>query len=161
MKQTIDQPISQLVLDLEERGLLDRTLIVLASEFGRDMIQEGKPDKPVKDQVKLRPADRDQAVRHAPALYRSRVRADVQQRAKKGHLYGRTDDERPCKVVEKPVKIEDLHATLYHAMGIQPDYGDYVERRPFYVTKDGKGQPILDVLVKQGTFLRRVVYPNH
>ena len=33
LKKTIDAPIAQLVLDLEERGLLDRTLIVLASEF--------------------------------------------------------------------------------------------------------------------------------
>ncbi len=51
MKQQIDAPIAQLVLDLEERGLLNRTLIVLASEFGRDMMMEGKPGKPVKDQV--------------------------------------------------------------------------------------------------------------
>ena len=45
------RPIAQLVLDLEERGLLDRTLIVLASEFSRDMMIEGKPDNAVKDQV--------------------------------------------------------------------------------------------------------------
>ena len=45
MKQEIDGPVAQLVRDLEERGLLDRTLIVLASEFGRDMMTEGKPDK--------------------------------------------------------------------------------------------------------------------
>ena len=36
MKKQIDAPIAQLVLDLEERGLLNRTLIVLASEFSRD-----------------------------------------------------------------------------------------------------------------------------
>src|SRR5258707_15437975 len=41
MKRQIDAPISQLVLDLEQRGLLDRTLIVVASEFGRDMMLEG------------------------------------------------------------------------------------------------------------------------
>src|SRR5688572_19966459 len=45
MKKMIDAPIAELVLDLEERGLLDRTLIVLASEFSRDMMIEGKPDK--------------------------------------------------------------------------------------------------------------------
>ncbi len=33
MKKQIDAPIAQLVLDLEERGLLNRTLVVLASEF--------------------------------------------------------------------------------------------------------------------------------
>src|SRR5258706_9934457 len=42
MKTMIDTPVAQLVLDLEERGLLDRTLVVLASEFSRDMMIEGK-----------------------------------------------------------------------------------------------------------------------
>jgi hypothetical protein len=42
MKAMIDAPVAQLVLDLEERGLLNRTLIVLASEFSRDMMIEGK-----------------------------------------------------------------------------------------------------------------------
>ncbi len=51
MKQTIDRPIAQLILDLEARGLLDRTLVVLASEFSRDMMTEGKPGNAVKDQV--------------------------------------------------------------------------------------------------------------
>src|SRR5882672_10893027 len=49
LKKTIDAPVAQLILDLEERGLLDRTLIVLASEFSRDMVVEGKPDNKVKD----------------------------------------------------------------------------------------------------------------
>ena len=52
MKQKIDRPIAQLILDLEERGLLDRTLVVLASEFGRDMMIEGKPDNTVKEVVR-------------------------------------------------------------------------------------------------------------
>src|SRR5256714_15332020 len=51
LKKMIDAPVAQLVLDLEERGLLNRTLIILASEFSRDMMVEGKPDKKVKDQV--------------------------------------------------------------------------------------------------------------
>src|SRR5438876_253230 len=38
LKRTIDAPVAQLVRDLEARGLLDRTLIVLASEFSRDML---------------------------------------------------------------------------------------------------------------------------
>src|SRR5439155_8192475 len=38
MKQMIDAPVAQLIRDLEERGLLNRTLVVLASEFGRDAI---------------------------------------------------------------------------------------------------------------------------
>jgi hypothetical protein len=51
LKKAVDGPIAQLVLDLEARGLLNRTLIILASEFSRDMLTEGKPDKIVKDQV--------------------------------------------------------------------------------------------------------------
>src|SRR5437879_3390844 len=44
MKKQIDAPIAQLVRDLEQRGLLNRTLIVLASEFSRDSLIEGKPE---------------------------------------------------------------------------------------------------------------------
>ena len=45
MKKVIDAPVAQLIRDLEERGLLDRTLVVLASEFGRDAMTEGKVGK--------------------------------------------------------------------------------------------------------------------
>ncbi|MFT5110275.1 MAG: hypothetical protein ACI9UA_005929, partial [Pseudoalteromonas tetraodonis] len=55
LKAMIDAPIAQLVLDLEARKLLDRTLIVVASEFSRDMMMEGKPEKKVKDQVNVPP----------------------------------------------------------------------------------------------------------
>src|SRR5918993_4162748 len=51
MKKMIDAPVAQLIRDLDERGLLDRTLVVLASEFGRDAITEGKAGKEVKDQA--------------------------------------------------------------------------------------------------------------
>ena len=36
---------------------------------------------------------------------------------KRGYLHGRTADERPCKTIEKRVVIEDLHASIYHAVG--------------------------------------------
>ena len=146
VKQTIDRPIAQLVLDLEERGLLSRTLIVVASEFGRDMIQEGKPDKPIKDQVKVPERMRDL---RQYGMHRHFTEAGsvllFGGGVKKGFLYGRTADERPCKVVDKPVRIEDLHATIYRAMGIPANQGYLVESRPFYVTKDGKGKAITDV----------------
>ena len=50
MKNEIDRPIAQLILDLEKRGLLDRTLVVLASEFSRDMMIEGVPGSNARDQ---------------------------------------------------------------------------------------------------------------
>jgi hypothetical protein len=64
---------------------------------------------------------------------------------KKGFVYGKTADERPCTTIEHPVVMEDLHATIYHALGIPPDTAYLAERRPIYVTRDGKGKPILDL----------------
>ena len=44
------------------------------------------------------------------------------------------------------VNIEQLHATLYRAMGIPPNLSYEIERRPFYVTKDGKGEAVMELL---------------
>ena len=147
MKEQIDSPVAQLVLDLEERGLLDRTLIVLASEFSRDMVMEGKADKPVKNQVKQ--PDIITEPKHY-GMHRHFTGAGCILMfgggVKKGFLYGKTADERPCVTLENPVTIEDLHATIYHIMGIPADLAYVTERRPVYVTKDGKGRPIDAIL---------------
>ena len=143
MKQQIDAPVAQLVLDLEERGLLDRTVIVLASEFGRDMMMEGRPDKVVKDQVIV--PELIQQPKHY-GMHRHFTDAGCVLLFgggfRKGYLYGKTADERPCRTVENPVRIEDLHATLYRAMGIPADLAYEVEKRPVHVTRDGKGRAI-------------------
>lgn len=143
LKEAIDRPISQLILDLEERGLLNRTLVILASEFGRDMVTEGKPDKVVKDSVRQPDVMKDP--KHY-GMHRHFTEAGsvllFGGGIKRGQVYGRTADERPCKIIEKPVSIEDLHATIYRAMGIPADWSYVVERRPFYVTKDGKGKVV-------------------
>ncbi len=143
MKQTIDTPVSQLILDLEERGLLDRTLVVLASEFGRDMMVEGKPGQTVKEQVK-QPAIMTELKHYG--MHRHFTEAGsvliFGGGFRKGALYGKTAEERPCKIVENAVTIDDLHATIYTALGIAPDLAYEVERRPFYTTKDGKGKAV-------------------
>ena len=66
--------------------------------------------------------------------------------AKKGFVYGRTADESPFTTLENPLTVTDLHATIYHALGISPQYGVETEQRPFYVTKDGLGQPVAALL---------------
>ncbi len=38
--------------------------------------------------------------------------------------------------------IEDLHATIFHALGIPPTLAYEIEKRPFYVTRDGQGRAI-------------------
>jgi len=141
MKETIDGPVSQLILDLEERGLLDRTVVVLASEFGRDMMTEGRPGATVKTQATV--PDRIQELKHY-GMHRHFTEASSALifggGFQRGMVYGKTAEERPCSIVEGEIGIEDLHATLYHAMGIAPDDGITIEQRPFYVTKDGKGR---------------------
>jgi hypothetical protein len=146
LKKSIDAPVAQLVLDLEERGLLNRTLIVLASEFSRDMMIEGKPDKTVKNQVVV--PDVIDEMKHY-GMHRHFTDAGSVLMfgggLKRGYLHGKTADERPCKTIEKRVVIEDLHASIFHALGISPKLSYEIEKRPFYVTHDGLGKPILDL----------------
>jgi hypothetical protein len=146
MKRQIDAPIAQLVLDLEARGLLNRTLIVLASEFSRDALIEGKPDRKVKEQVEVPDKIED------PKFYgMHRHFTDAGcvllfgGGSKRGYLHGRTADERPCKTLAGRVVIEDLHASIYHALGISPRLAYETEKRPFYVTRDGEGKPIVEL----------------
>jgi len=146
LKKSIDAPVAQLVLDLEERGLLSRTLVVLASEFSRDMMIEGKPDKLVKNQVEV--PDVINEMKHY-GMHRHFTDAGCVLMfgggMKRGYLHGRTADERPCKTLEKRVVIEDLHASIYRAVGISPKLSYEIEKRPFYVTRDGLGQPVMDL----------------
>jgi len=143
MKQTIDVPVSQLIRDLDERGLLDRTLVILATEFGRDMMVEGKPGATVKEQVKQ--PDIMTEPKHY-GMHRHFTEAGSALLfgggMKRGFLYGKTADERPCRIIEDPITIEDMHATIYHALGIPADTAYEIEKRPFYVTKDGKGKVV-------------------
>lgn len=147
MKRQIDAPVAQLVLDLEERGLLDRTVVVLASEFGRDMMLEGKPDSPVKNQVVV--PDSITQTKHY-GMHRHFTDAGsvliFGGGFRRGFLYGKTAEERPCKTVENPVGIENLHATLYRAMGIPADLAYESEKRPVRVTRDGKGVALWNML---------------
>jgi hypothetical protein len=108
------------------------------------MMVEGKPDNTVKDQVTVPEVINDPKYygmhRHftdagCVLLFGGGI--------KKGHLHGVTADERPCKTIADPVVIEDLHATLYHAMGISPKLAYEIEKRPFYTTRDGLGKPVL------------------
>jgi hypothetical protein len=146
LKKSIDAPIAQLVLDLEERGLLNRTLIVLASEFSRDMMTEGKPDNAVKNQVVV--PDVVNEMKYY-GMHRHFTDAGsvlmIGGGMKKGYLHGKTADERPCKTIEKRVIIEDLHASILRAVGISPKQSYEIEKRPFYATRDGSGKPIMDL----------------
>ena len=147
MKKEIDQPIAQLIRDLETKGILDRTLVILASEFSRDMMIEGVPGSNAKDQSRARAEKLSEMKQYglhrhftggtSIAMWGGGV--------KKGFVYGKTADERPLMAVENPLSIEDLHATIYTAMGINPKTAYEVEKRPFYATKDGTGKAAKDI----------------
>ena len=149
MKKMIDAPIAQLIKDLEKTGRLDRTLVILASEFSRDMMVEGRPGATVLEQVKqpdiLSELKFYGMHRHftdggSILMFGGGV--------KKGFVYGKTADERPCKSIENPVKIDQIHQTIYHALGIPADTNYEIEKRPFYTTPDGKGEPVLELLAE-------------
>jgi len=144
LKKEIDRPITQLILDLEERGMLDRTLVIIASEFSRDMMIEGVPGSEARDQSRAR-TDKLGEMKHY-GLHRHFTGgtsvAMFGGGMKKGFIYGKTADERPLVAVENPVSITDLHATIYQAMGISPKTAYDIEKRPFYATVDGKGEPV-------------------
>ena len=147
MKKMIDTPIAQLIKDLDQSGRLDHTLVIVASEFSRDMLTEGRPDAKVKDQVEVPDIIEDLKNygmhRHftdgcSILMFGGGI--------KKGHVYGKTADERPCKTIEKPIKIDSIHQTIYHALGIAPDTHYEIEKRPFYTTPDGKGKAEMELL---------------
>ncbi|MCI0334675.1 MAG: DUF1501 domain-containing protein [Planctomycetes bacterium] len=148
LKREIDRPIAQLILDLEERGLLDRTLVVLASEFSRDMMIEGVPGSTARDQSRAKTDVLKEPIHYG--LHRHFTGSSSVLMfgggTKRGFLYGETAAERPCLVTKNPVTLTDLHATIMHLMGISPKTAFDVERRPFYVTEDGKGRPVMDVI---------------
>src|SRR5215212_10004944 len=148
LKSEIDRPIAQLVLELEDRGLLDRTLVVLASEFSRDMMIEGVPGSEAKDQSRAKTDFLKEPIHYGLHRHFTGSSSVVMfgGGAKRGFLYGETAVERPCLVMKNPVSLSDMHATIMHLMGISPKTAFDVERRPFYVTQDGKGRPVMDVI---------------
>ncbi len=147
MKQEIDRPIAQLILDLEERGLLERTLVVLASEFSRDMMIEGVPGSAARDQSRARSDTMQQLIHYGLHRHFTGSGSVVLFGGgmKRGHLYGATAPERPLVVTRNPISIRDLHATLFTALGISPRTAFDTERRPFYATEDGHGQPVREL----------------
>jgi len=101
----IDRAAAALVRDLKQRGLLDDTLVVWASEFGRTPVGQVKSEAGLPSAV-----GRDH---QCDAFTIWMAGGGV----KKGFVHGRTDDLGD-KVVENPVHVHDLNATLLHLLGV-------------------------------------------
>ena len=147
MKAQVDLPIAQLIRDLDERGLLDRTIVILASEFSRDMLMEGRPGLTVKNQVNV--PDKVEALTHYGMHRHFTDGCSILMWGggiRRGHVFGQTADERPFKAITEPVKIDEIHQTIYHCLGIPPETNYDIEQRPFYTTPDGEGKIIETLL---------------
>lgn len=104
-----DQASAALVLDLKRRGLLDDTLVLWGGEFGRGVAGQGVWDSPE--------AGRD----HHPRCFTLWMAGGG---VKPGITYGATD-EFSYNVVENPVHVHDLHATILHLLGIDHERFTY------------------------------------
>ncbi len=151
MKKQIDGPIAQLIRDLADRGLLERTLVVVATEFGRTIANQ--PKAGVEPIGFAESQSGDGLVIEDRKMYGFHGHFSSTNSLlffgggfKRGHVHGRTAERHPMLPIEKPVTLENVHATIYKALGIPADTHYVTEGRPFYVTKDGKGQAIDDLL---------------
>ena len=147
MKSQIDGPVARLILDLAERGLLERTLVVVASEFGRTIANQPKAGvEPIgfaeaQSGENLTIEDKKMYGFHGHFSSANSL-LFFGGGFKKGFVYGRTADRHPMLPVENSVALTDVHATIYKALGIATDANFVTEGRPFYLTKDGKGKAI-------------------
>jgi len=126
----IDQPAAALVMDLKQRGLLEDTLVMFGSEFGRTPFAQGDIDNFI--------VGRDH---HGGCFTWWFAGGGV----KPGFSYGQTDDF-AYNVVENPVHIHDLNATLMHILGIDHKQLTFrFQGRDFRLT-DVHGKVISDIL---------------
>ena len=122
-----DQPIAALLTDLEQRGLLDETLIIWGGEFGRlPLTQKGK--KPGRD--------------HNPHAFTYWLAGGG---VKGGVSHGATD-EIGLRAVEDRVSINDLHATILHLMGLNHEKLTYRHSGRDFRLTDVAGRVVRSVL---------------
>jgi hypothetical protein len=128
----IDRPITALLQDLKQRGLLDETLVVWGGEFGRTPMQENRDGKDMPFM------GRDH---HVEAFTMWMAGAGI----KKGCSYGETD-EIGYSAVKGKVAINDIHATILQQLGFDHEKLTYqFQGRPFRLTDTG-GKVITPIL---------------
>lgn len=120
----LDKVLAALVLDLEKQDKLDDTLVVVATEFGRPPEFDGRGGRG------------HQSKAFSVAMFGGGL--------KTGQAIG-TTDELAKKIVDAPVSVPDLHATIYQTLGIRPSHELFDDDRPVPITDGGK--PIRELFV--------------
>ena len=120
--QQLDAALATLVTDLEKQKLLDKTLIVVSTEFGRPAQFDGGGGRG-----------------HHPGSFTVAMAGGG---LKTGQTVGVTNDL-GMKIAERPVSVPDLFATIHCALGINPHKNLYAGDRPVPITDHG--QPVRTV----------------
>src|SRR5262249_11320029 len=125
LAKKIDQPIAGLLQDLKRRGMLDETLVVWTTEFGRTPGQDG-------------PKGRG----HHPACYSSWLAGGG---VKGGIAFGQTDDI-GATVAEDKVHVHDFHATILHLLGFDHEKLTYRHAGRDFRLTDVYGRVVREIL---------------
>jgi hypothetical protein len=125
--QETDVPIAGLLEDLEQRGLLDETLVIWGGEFGRLPLAQ-KGDKPGRD--------------HNPHAFTVWMAGG----GVKGGVHHGETDEVGHKAVTDRVSVNDLHATILHLLGLDHEKLTYRSQGRDFRLTDVAGQVVKEIL---------------
>jgi hypothetical protein len=125
-----DQPTAALIKDLKQRGMLDETLVVWGGEFGRTVYSQGAL------------TETNYGRDHHPRCFSVWMAGGG---IKGGVTYGATDDF-SYNVVEDPVDVHDLHATILHCLGVDHTKLTYKFQGRHYRLTDVHGKVVKPVL---------------
>jgi hypothetical protein len=128
LAKNVDQPIAGLLRDLKLRGLLDDTLVVWTTEFGRTPFNTAK--------------DAKGREHHAEVFTSWMAGAGV----KPGYRYGESD-EHGCAVAKDEVHVHDFHATILHLLGLDHERLTYRHAGRDFRLTDIAGHVVKDILV--------------
>ena len=123
--QDLDQALATLLLDLERNRLLEKTLVVVATEFGRPPEFDTGGGRGHQSQA------------FTVVLAGGGLRS--------GRVVGETD-ELAKKIAQRPVSVPDFHATIHCALGINPEKNLYAGDRPVPITD--RGLPIKEIFAE-------------
>jgi hypothetical protein len=125
-----DRASAALITDLKQRGLLDDTLVVWGGEFGRTVYCQGK--------LTAEDYGRD----HHPRCFTIWLAGGG---IRPGTSHGTTDDF-SYNIVDKPVHVHDLHATLLHCLGVDHTRLTFRFQGRDYRLTDVHGQVVSEIL---------------
>ena len=126
-----DQPSAALVLDLERRGMLEDTLVIWGGEFGRTNYSQG------------RLTTNDYGRDHHPRCFTMWMAGGG---IKPGTIHGETDDY-GYNVVQDPVHVHDLNATVLHQLGFDHERLTFHHQGRDFRLTDVHGQVVRDLLL--------------